>query len=285
MPTMTTGASVEPDQRPIPDQREATGFPYALMLTEAGRPGDPVVYVNAAFTTLTATRRTRRWGGAAASCPVRSGRARARSQRRCGTAPRWRRASSPSGPTGERSVGQARVVPVAPVGGKADGHADGLMDGHAGGMDRTGDALALAELRHRVRNHLSLVLGMLRLQAAEDEAARDVLTETAGRIEALAFLYAQELDEQGGAGPAGSRRRGRARRLPGPRRHGARRPVARRGGAGRRGGQLGDAGAGRGAPRPGRERARHQRGPPCLPARRARRRSASRWRGAATGSG
>lgn len=53
----------------------------------------------------------------------------------------------------------------------------------------------LGELQHRVKNHLSMLIGLIRLQAAGSEAASDYQM-LARRIETLQLLY-QELDETG----------------------------------------------------------------------------------------
>ena len=55
--------------------------------------------------------------------------------------------------------------------------------------------LQLAEVQHRVKNHLAMIVSMIRLQARSSEAAED-FTVLARRIEALQLLY-QELSETG----------------------------------------------------------------------------------------
>ncbi|MEM7497365.1 MAG: PAS domain-containing protein [Pseudomonadota bacterium] len=56
----------------------------------------------------------------------------------------------------------------------------------------------LAELQHRVKNHLSMIVGLIRLQAKGDKAADDYQM-LARRVEALQILY-QELNEAGSDG-------------------------------------------------------------------------------------
>lgn len=53
----------------------------------------------------------------------------------------------------------------------------------------------LAELQHRVKNHLAMIIGLIRLQAGKDSAAGDYDT-LARRVEALQLLY-QELSPGG----------------------------------------------------------------------------------------
>jgi PAS domain S-box-containing protein len=55
--------------------------------------------------------------------------------------------------------------------------------------------LQLAEVQHRVKNHLAMIVGMIRMQARNPEAAQDYLM-LARRIEALQLLY-QELSDTG----------------------------------------------------------------------------------------
>jgi len=55
--------------------------------------------------------------------------------------------------------------------------------------------LQLAEVQHRVKNHLQMIVGMIRLQARSSAASEDY-TVIARRIEALQLLY-QELSETG----------------------------------------------------------------------------------------
>lgn len=57
------------------------------------------------------------------------------------------------------------------------------------------DAL-LAELQHRVKNHLSMVVSMIRLQAREVGSPKDQFSTLARRVEALQLLY-QELSDAG----------------------------------------------------------------------------------------
>ena len=53
----------------------------------------------------------------------------------------------------------------------------------------------LEELQHRVKNHLSMIVGMIRMQARADEAGSDYKT-LARRVETLQLLY-QELSDAG----------------------------------------------------------------------------------------
>ena len=54
----------------------------------------------------------------------------------------------------------------------------------------------LAEVQHRVKNHLSMVVGMIRLQANRGGGGTDVFLTLSRRVEALQLLY-QEMNEAG----------------------------------------------------------------------------------------
>ena len=54
----------------------------------------------------------------------------------------------------------------------------------------------LAEVQHRVKNHLSMIVGMIRIQARTREDAGQEFTQLARRVEALQLLY-QEMDAAG----------------------------------------------------------------------------------------
>ncbi|MGB7404882.1 MAG: PAS domain-containing protein, partial [Pacificimonas sp.] len=57
------------------------------------------------------------------------------------------------------------------------------------------DEDVLREVQHRVKNHLAMIVGMIRLQSREGDAGRDYRT-LARRVEALQLLY-QELSDGG----------------------------------------------------------------------------------------
>ncbi|WP_075222375.1 PAS domain-containing protein [Acuticoccus yangtzensis] len=62
---------------------------------------------------------------------------------------------------------------------------DGSSDQVTGGIDE-----ALREIHHRVKNHLSMVVGMIRMQArSQNPTSLDNYTALARRIETLQFLY------------------------------------------------------------------------------------------------
>ncbi|MFB0611644.1 PAS domain-containing protein [Aurantiacibacter poecillastricola] len=56
----------------------------------------------------------------------------------------------------------------------------------------------LAEIQHRVKNHLSMIVGMIRVQAPQASDARSAFDTLARRVEALQLLY-QEMDQAGAA--------------------------------------------------------------------------------------
>ena len=54
----------------------------------------------------------------------------------------------------------------------------------------------LAEVQHRVKNHLSMIVSMIRIQAPRSGDVRDAFDTLARRVEALQLLY-QEMDQAG----------------------------------------------------------------------------------------
>ena len=56
----------------------------------------------------------------------------------------------------------------------------------------------LLEVQHRVKNHLSMIVGMIRIQACRKEGIQDEFNTLARRVEALQLLY-QEMDHAGAA--------------------------------------------------------------------------------------
>ncbi len=56
----------------------------------------------------------------------------------------------------------------------------------------------LSEVQHRVKNHLSMVVGLIRLQAGQADGKREVFDTLSRRVEALQLLY-QEMNEAGSA--------------------------------------------------------------------------------------
>ena len=56
----------------------------------------------------------------------------------------------------------------------------------------------LAEVQHRVKNHLSMIVGMIRIQASRAKDPREAFDTLARRVEALQLLY-QEMDRAGAA--------------------------------------------------------------------------------------
>jgi PAS domain S-box-containing protein len=67
----------------------------------------------------------------------------------------------------------------------------------------------LRELQHRVKNHLAMVVSMIRLQASRD-ITRDSFEAVGRRVEALALLYDEMFDATVSAGGAHDRIRARA---------------------------------------------------------------------------
>lgn len=74
--------------------------------------------------------------------------------------------------------------------------ADGKIDGER--LRREATEVVLSELQHRVKNHLSLIVGMIRLQARGSKAASDDFSTLSRRIEALQLLYEEMGDTRAG---------------------------------------------------------------------------------------
>ena len=173
-----------------------SGVPLAIVLTNPAFEDNPIVYANAAFTRLT-------------GYPVES-----TIGRNC------RLLQGPD--TEPERVAELRAavaagedISVVITNHRADGTAflnhltitavsddDGVAyflgtlsagDGTEARLEAV--VLQLAEVQHRVKNHLAMIVSMIRLQARSEGAAGDY-TVLARRVEALQLLY-QELSEAG----------------------------------------------------------------------------------------
>ena len=58
----------------------------------------------------------------------------------------------------------------------------------------------LREVHHRVKNHLSLIISMIRMQADSQKDPRDMIKVLASRVEALSLLYEQVSDDTDAGG-------------------------------------------------------------------------------------
>ena len=182
--------------------------PFAIVITDPRLEDNPITYVNAAFERLTLYGRDFAVGR---NCRFLQGpqtHPREVAQIRAGLA---------SGEefevvvTNHRADGSAfrNQLLIAPI------HAeDGALTGFFGVLrrvvDRAGadvsgpedDTLALLrELQHRVKNHLAMIVSMIRIQASRD-ITPDSFRAVSRRVEALALLY-EELFQVSAAGDDG----------------------------------------------------------------------------------
>jgi PAS domain S-box-containing protein len=175
-----------------------SGLPLAIVLTNPDFEDNPLVYANAAFTGLTgypvdaAVGRNCRFLQGPDTEPDRVARIRA-------------------------AVAAGEDIAIEITNHRADGSPflnrltitavmdDGRIAYFLGTLSISDSAVAesrleavqlqLAEVQHRVKNHLAMIVSMIRLQARSSDAANDY-TVIARRIEALQLLY-QELSESG----------------------------------------------------------------------------------------
>ena len=185
--------AVTPDAVPT---RALSGLPLALVLTNPRIDGDPIVYANAAFTVLTGHPAVSVLGkpisvlhgpeteSAAVeriSDAVRAGREVAleiTSHRADGTAFANRLSMTPLGSDEENDYNLWTMSTSSDVEQRFENVQGQLL-----------------EIQHRVRNHLALVVGLIRLQARSPDPEMDY-TVLSRRIEALQLLY-QELCDGG----------------------------------------------------------------------------------------
>jgi PAS domain S-box-containing protein len=175
-----------------------SGIPLGLVLTNPDLEDNPIVYANAAFTRLTgytveaAVGRNCRFLQGPETEPDRVARLR-------------------------EAVAAAEDIAIEITNHRADGSAflnrltitpirdEGRLAYFLGTLSLADSNLTetrleavqlrLAEVQHRVKNHLAMIVGMIRLQARHAEAAGD-FTVLARRIEAIQLLY-QELSDTG----------------------------------------------------------------------------------------
>ena len=198
---MRDGGENEVAPADLPERLPVTalsGIPLGLVLTDPALEDNPIVYANAAFTGLTgytieaAVGRNCRFLQGPQTEPDRVARLR-------------------------KAVAAGQDVAIEITNHRADGSAflnrltitpirdDGRLALFLGTLSLADSALAetrleavqlqLAEVQHRVKNHLAMIASMIRLQARQPEAAGDYIV-LARRVEAIQLLY-QELSETG----------------------------------------------------------------------------------------
>ena len=186
-----------PDQI-SPDSLER--MPLALVVSDAAQDDCPIVYVNQAFTAVTGYTREETVGR---NCRFLQGpntdpedRRKIREALEAGRDVSVDIVNYRKG--GEEFYNRLLITPVRDLDGTVT-HFLGLqheMKDQSGFAERAADLdNRLRELQHRVKNHLSLVVAMIRLQASrmDPRSASDLLAK---RVEAISFLY-EEVDASG----------------------------------------------------------------------------------------
>ncbi len=178
-------------------------FPLSLVLTDPHRPDNPIVYVNRAFTQMTGYDSSAVIGR---NCRFLQGdQSDHETRERLRQAVREEREETVDilnyRANGEPFVNRLMIAPI-----KDDHDAEttfflGVQSRFDG---RDGDATQamrlaerLRELQHRVKNHISMVLSMVRVAAKETESAGDVVKILGPRVEALSLLYDQLCQDPG----------------------------------------------------------------------------------------
>jgi PAS domain S-box-containing protein len=175
-----------------------SGIPLGFVLTNPDLEDNPIVYVNEAFTRLT--------GYTVDAAVGRNCRFLQGPQTEPDRVARIREAVATGEDiaieiTNHRADGSAFLnrLTITPI------HDDGRLAWFLGTLSLADLELAetrleavqlqLAEVQHRVKNHLAMIVSMIRLQARDPRAAGDY-TVLARRVEAIQLLY-QELSETG----------------------------------------------------------------------------------------
>jgi PAS domain S-box-containing protein len=176
-----------------------SGLPLALVLTNPEFDDNPIVYANAAFTRLTgyaidaAIGRNCRFLQGPDTEPDRVARIRA---------------AVAAGEdimievTNYRADGSKFLNRLTITAIVEDGHVAYFLGTQSASEIEVAEGrlaaiqLQLAEVQHRVKNHLAMIVGMIRMQARSGGTAGDDFIVLARRIEALQLLY-QELSDTG----------------------------------------------------------------------------------------
>jgi PAS domain S-box-containing protein len=176
-----------------------SGLPIAIVLTNPAFEDNPIVYANAAFARLTGypieavVGRNCRFLQGPETQPLavaRLGAAVAAGEDVAVEITNYRADGTPF-------LNRVTVTPVA----DEDGEVVYFLGTQSAGDLAVAESrleavqLQLAEVQHRVKNHLAMIVGLIRMQARSPEAGEDFVV-LARRVEALQLLY-QELGETG----------------------------------------------------------------------------------------
>ena len=191
---------------PMPDGVDGEAIlrlPFALLITDATLPDDPIVFVNRAFLDQTGyavdqvVGRNCRFLQGEHTDPesVRALREAIAEDREVTVDLVNYRAG------GERFVNRLMVAPLYDDDGTVR-HRLGIQHDQSDAGHHAERAIELTErlreMQHRMRNHLSMLLALIRLEAGRQERPEGRIDVLAARVEALGTLYDQIADPAGG---------------------------------------------------------------------------------------
>lgn len=197
--------AIEPSRDPLPSGIALTALsraPLSMVVTNPGLPDNPIVYVNHAFERMTGysaqaavgrncrflqgddtdpedirTLRDAIAAGQEVALDLKNYRADGR--------PFWNRLVITPLSTDDGETAYFLGVQVE------------INEPRKGGGRPTID-VALQEIQHRVKNHLSMIVGMIRLQARQVMGAEEEFRTLARRVETLQMLYEELMDAKTG---------------------------------------------------------------------------------------
>lgn len=169
-------------------------LPFSLVLTDPSLDDHPIIYVNQAFVDITGFSAEMALGR---NCRFLQGEETDEAQRRViREALRNKREVTLDivnyRADGERFVNRLMIAPLTDGDGRTT-HFLGIQTERRDGADFVDRAAeldeSLREIQHRVKNHLSMLLALIRLEAARGNCSRSSFDVLANRVEALSLLY------------------------------------------------------------------------------------------------
>jgi PAS domain S-box-containing protein len=182
-----------------------TRAPFAMVLTNPRLPDNPIVYVNRAFEIVTgyaseaAVGRNCRFLQGEDTDPAAIQRLRAAISERAEVTVDLKNYRADGAPFWNRLM----LAPLLEESGEAAFFMGVQLASKAAPKDPAGTARldgALREIQHRVKNHLAMIVGMIRMQAAQVDAAHEDFKTLARRIETLQLLYEELMKPAAGPG-------------------------------------------------------------------------------------
>jgi len=173
-------------------------LPFSIVLADATRPDVPIVYVNRAFTRMTGYREEDVVGR---NCrflqgPGTSDATRAQIRRAVEAGEAITTDILNYRADGSQFVNRLTITPVRDAGGKLAYFIGIQMEKEAPASDqRRIDDLddRLRELQHRMKNHLAMIVGLIRLQARQKDPGT-IVDVLASRVQAISLLYEDFVD-------------------------------------------------------------------------------------------